>query len=806
MKILSLRLHPFGGTSDRTYAFSENIQVLEGANEFGKSTFRAALTHALFTKTKLTAKKASELFGPWFPKPGGDFAQVTLHLESGGEKYKIEKRWGSRSSCSIKNESDNTEIANPDSVNRKIEDILCHNQATWENIFITQQDSITDTIETLKETPSVLQNAGIEVLENDINPKVLETNIIDELTKLEGNWDWDKNAPKRDNQNQSRGIENKWIKGVGDILEAWYEWQEAEKKLIDKSNYDIELDRINTNIQFNDGVIARLTPIIQENTKIRDTIFQRKTLELELKNKNTYFEELKKCNNDWPVFENQSNLNKIEIENKAKLLLQLDEELKNAITRSESDSLTETLKKIDEFQKDIAELAQKESKIKKIDGLIHEKLKNIEDELRELDLKIKAQSLTATLSSNLNFDFIVTTGTDEPRNIKLIAGSEQKFEASGKIVIQGSDLNIKVSSSQTDIDLLINDLLSKKNEKENLLLKLGLGSLRDANEAAETENKMKNEITRKREMLSNLMGNRKESDLAELRTRINNLPQTRSINDISALKTKAMEEKADLVSKQSSMQSSIDDWISKWKDKNGLLQEIIEVGKSIREITANLETLPTIPGNLESPDAFLEKFNSDSEDLKNANDNKLKFQREFINFFKPESGDIDELTELKNEKSASFQNVFQLGKSYKRILSVMQGIQPATDHYLKLHERIRENFKELTNGKYINLDHANGLPEKVGHDTITLETALLSQGTRTSLAIAVRLSLAELYLEKSSAFIVMDDPFVDLDFSRREAGINLLKKLGLKTQVIFLTCHSNHAAEVSNNRVKIVDA
>ena len=94
----------------------------------------------------------------------------------------------------------------------------------------------------------------------------------------------------------------------------------------------------------------------------------------------------------------------------------------------------------------------------------------------------------------------------------------------------------------------------------------------------------------------------------------------------------------------------------------------------------------------------------------------------------------------------------------------------------------------------------------MGHNTITLETALLSQGTRTSLALAVRLSLAELYLEKSKAFVVMDDPFVDLDSSRREAGINLLRNLGERTQIIYLTCHSNHATEITPNRVEVKDA
>jgi len=35
MKLLSIRLHPFGGTANRTYTLHDGINVLEGPNEFG---------------------------------------------------------------------------------------------------------------------------------------------------------------------------------------------------------------------------------------------------------------------------------------------------------------------------------------------------------------------------------------------------------------------------------------------------------------------------------------------------------------------------------------------------------------------------------------------------------------------------------------------------------------------------------------------------------------------------------------------------------------------------------------------------
>ena len=70
MKLLSLRLHPFGGTADRTIILHDGLNVLEGANEFGKSTMVEALWHVLFTPTEVAGRKRSEGLERWYPRTG----------------------------------------------------------------------------------------------------------------------------------------------------------------------------------------------------------------------------------------------------------------------------------------------------------------------------------------------------------------------------------------------------------------------------------------------------------------------------------------------------------------------------------------------------------------------------------------------------------------------------------------------------------------------------------------------------------------------------------------------------------------
>ena len=65
MKLLSIRLHPFGGTTDRTITLHDGLNVLEGPNEYGKSTLTHALWHALHTPTNLTPAKLVKILGRW---------------------------------------------------------------------------------------------------------------------------------------------------------------------------------------------------------------------------------------------------------------------------------------------------------------------------------------------------------------------------------------------------------------------------------------------------------------------------------------------------------------------------------------------------------------------------------------------------------------------------------------------------------------------------------------------------------------------------------------------------------------------
>ena len=65
-------------------------------------------------------------------------------------------------------------------------------------------------------------------------------------------------------------------------------------------------------------------------------------------------------------------------------------------------------------------------------------------------------------------------------------------------------------------------------------------------------------------------------------------------------------------------------------------------------------------------------------------------------------------------------------------------------------------------------------------------------------ALATRLALSELYLKGMDGFFLLDDPFTDMDSSRRAAAVQAIGSFAENHQVLFFTCHPEHAGELQS--------
>lgn len=102
-------------------------------------------------------------------------------------------------------------------------------------------------------------------------------------------------------------------------------------------------------------------------------------------------------------------------------------------------------------------------------------------------------------------------------------------------------------------------------------------------------------------------------------------------------------------------------------------------------------------------------------------------------------------------------------------------------------------FSRITGGEAA-LQFDGQLPASVVRGPVALPPDRLSHGGGGALALAVRLAMAEAYLQGNGGFIMLDDPLVHFDKDRMAVAADVLRTFSASTQVIFFTCHDHHAA------------
>jgi uncharacterized protein YhaN len=108
------------------------------------------------------------------------------------------------------------------------------------------------------------------------------------------------------------------------------------------------------------------------------------------------------------------------------------------------------------------------------------------------------------------------------------------------------------------------------------------------------------------------------------------------------------------------------------------------------------------------------------------------------------------------------------------------GMQESFLHYLG----------ELTEGEIPEavIDSSFGVRARTLGESRELES--FSRGNQDAVRFCVRLSLTdELHRDSERPFLLLDDPFVNLDEAHLQAARKLLEKLSARYQIIHMVCH-----------------
>ena len=169
------------------------------------------------------------------------------------------------------------------------------------------------------------------------------------------------------------------------------------------------------------------------------------------------------------------------------------------------------------------------------------------------------------------------------------------------------------------------------------------------------------------------------------------------------------------------------------------------------------------------------------------------------------SGVYDDLLNKFYEEKAAFN---EEAKEWAKLAIAKRLLNKTLDRYKR--ERLpkviadaERHFAFLTNGRYskIILDHSGEGIFVQRSDGLRFGVEEVSRGTAEQIYVSLRLALADHIFDNDSFPLIIDDGFVNFDATRTKRMLELLKKISLKRQIFFFTCHRHVMEDFTEKQV-----
>ena len=762
MKLIKCYVENFGKLSNFTYNFKDGLNIIKEQNGFGKTTFAVFIKSMFYGmdagKNTKIEKSERKKYYPW---QGGNYGG-NIEFEVDGNKYKIERFFGKKpAEDTFKLYDLATNLESKDFTENIGEEIFKINKEGYERSTYIPQGQIQIEME-----DSINAKLG-NVLEsdNDVNSSEQAIIAINNAKKL-----------------------YKKERGKGGLIDEKKEKLNQLERELEKRQSDFEI------LKIQEEKLNKLNNNIKEQGKLRDQSQQMLSEKMEQGRKvaklETYKTILTKYNksqenidelteffaNDIPsddliknlteknfeleITKNQLKNNKFSVEDQEKVTYYKDIFDRNQITE------TQVNKGIEEY-----------SKISNLENEIQNKTNKKEIIQNEL----KSKRLATILDSILAIVFI-------------ILGFFLIFKGVQKIV--------GIISAIIGIGLFILFLVNlKKSEK------LDVKELEEKIEEMQSEKKLVENNIDKILDICNEKEQNKLNGLYNIKNQINSYNNLlRKQNDINAN-----------VQKNNIKKATLENEI-----KNGLTKYFVDLTKPYSELLQEL----TIKKN--EYQSQLEQFNSlkkekedfeksndmqnldDVKNLSNIDESVLKEKIKEINIHFDKLSDeknqvknqievlenrIDEYEFLESDIENTASEIEEETEKYKILNTTESLLKQAKEQFSSSYlqdmiQNFNEYMKLIDNGEMsTNIDIK--LDVKVDVNGSQKEIKYFSAGYKDLVYICMRFSLIKTLFKNEAPFVVLDDPFVNLDEEKTTKAINVISTISEKYQIIYFVCNSS---------------
>jgi hypothetical protein len=807
MRLTSITLHPFGRFAEQSWDLDKPLVVIHGPNELGKTTLRQAIFHALFTPTKQTATQFAASVKPWLPLPDGDHAQVTLTFEHEGATWTLVKRWGADQMSRLGDGT--TAIADPAAVQKRLGEMLAHSEATYRHVLFTGQAELERTFITIreKEQAGELRDIG-DLLQAavdssaDVDEQALRRRLAEKIDDAFSRWDDAHGRPEAQG-GKEKGIGDPWKRDVGVILQAWYAWKTllAERDRI--LGLERQLDTVSTQAAALETEIRTLTAFIDQYGALRQGLGDRAVLEERIPRLRQDVADLTAAFTAWPQAKAA-----IEAWNKlrpavATQLENVQTERADAQARVNGAALLKSFAAIKEARSDWGQAVEAATSHPHPGEGVLVEIDRLEAAIIAAENKLAARSLSWRIESAEPATVVVERGSEPAETIPVGPGPASG-KATARVRVQAAGITLTVESGDEGVDTLFGSIARDQAALATQLTACNAASPRAAHEMADRHRDATGAAATRKHVYEGLLQGKSFEQWETEVAAVANLPPTRDLPTIDAENTRITKQLAEGDTQAEKHAESIAKWETQYEAPEALTTRLLEATAAVQAAEVTLKGLPGLPEGFASVKAFLDALDS-AQTLLNPKQQQLVTVRQKVGELNGALGDgrSEDLADEAAAAERAFNRARAQGRAYRRIEEELDRVAGAAgvDPLADFSERVAGIFSRITGGEAA-LQFDGQLPATVVRGAVSLPPDRLSQGGSGALALAVRLAMAEAYLQGRGGFVMLDDPLVHFDKDRMAVAADVVRTFSASTQVLFFTCHDQQAARLEQRAAR----
>lgn len=794
MNIKSVKTRQFAGIKNKEITLEDGLNVLVGNNETGKSTMVELIYQTLYRDSKLSRSKKEDkdFIARFMPSDSkGDVVDGTLVFATDDGLYTLQKKWGASEMCELESSNDGI-IANEKKIREIVDGELVYKRGLYDDVVFASQKSQANVVEHIlnkldkkalvkQDLVSIIASEGMASTEG-IAPEEIEKIIQEKIDALSGHWDFVNDGPDK-----KRGIKNKWVQGVGAILEAYYTKAELEYALQKSELAEKAIDNNNNKINEAKEKLENYQAEKDEYERYAAALAAYNS-NMELRNK--YLKEINKISADLKEYP------------------QLLKEYEGALHLKTLAKAQDIISKYKEIQaaKDSLDEAKKtiEGKIE-ITAEDEKKLDTLESDISNLRAQLSNLNSVANIKKLGNTDIqvkSVATGKD----IDISAG-EFDINETVEITVPGV-MSMTIAAKDIDVEDVKRQLDENNKKREALLSKCRVKDRDELRTKKEEYTEAYHNLSAAQKDYDDCIEGidldkldedyehhkEKSSELDGLDKKIKELCGYESIDSYEAM----LKQKCNSIEGEYDAESPVDCMKKNLKVAEAKLAEIDSQ-------QGDVENIPKKYRDIDDVEVYKETLKSN---IKDAN-NQIEKAKEDLSEHEKELGDVapEDLRTQIDDATIEFQKLKDDCERWNHILAVLKATREnmaGESTMSDVQDRFAEYLSVITDGR-INLksmDENMDVNIQSGNNHMTYE--ILSEGTKDTIALAFRLAILEHLFPNGGGLVVFDDPFTEMDENRTEQACKLVQKFAdAGNQVIFVTCDNKYKNMLSGNIVEL---